>query len=216
LRIGAKLCYDNSTDQDFKPVDYLKQEPMTYKVFITHDKVTLEFRALCLSSQHEDSCFRIKISVASVDISAGPLEVTSDPIRVVSKASQVQREKRNSKRTPNENEIDSSPSSPLPTKLSGNKRSSPSSISNDFIVQETLQRLEQQQIEQRIMIEQILATQQQTPILLPPQQPPQDFETAFSNFLNAYRNLPCEDRPNKVRKVINDSAAVNPADLSAV
>jgi len=209
LRITAKLFYDNNTNEDFKPVEYLKQEPMTYKVFITNDKVTLEFRVLCLSSQHEDSCFRIKISVASADI-AVPLEVTSDPIRIVSKASQAQKEKRiASTKVPNVTEPESPSSS---TKLSGNKRSASSSCSND-IVQETLLRLEQQQQEQRIMIEQILATQQRGTII--PKQEPEDFESAFTNFLKAYRNLPCEDRPNKIRKVVNDSAAVNYSDLSA-
>jgi len=207
LRLSAKLFYDSNNDEDFKPVDFLKQEPMSYKAFVTKDKATVEFRVFCLSSQHEDCCFRIKIYVTGPKIET-PLEVTSDPIRVVSKAAQVHKEKKTAKKV---GETTEEPETP---RLSGIKRerTAPSSPSSD-VVQETLLRLEQQQIEQRALIERILSTQTPKPASVCAEQS-QDFETAFINFLNAYRNVPCEERSNKVRKVISDSAAVNTDDLS--
>jgi len=164
---------------------------MTYKVFVTGAKVTLEFRILCLSSQHEDSCFRLKISVTSADTS-GPLEVISEPIRVVSKASQVQKEKARQTGL-----ISTNPKEPATPRLSGTKRER-SSSSNDA-VQETLLRLEQQQQEQRELIE-LLVKKQQVPIVVKQEQ---DFESAFYNFLSAFRNIPCEERAHKVRKVMS-------------
>ncbi len=192
-RIVAKLLYDSNED-DFKPVDYVKQEPMTFRVFGAEHKVTIEFRLFCLSSQHEDSCFRIKIGVTSPQTTQ-PLEVMSEPIRVVSKVSQIQREKaRNTPRT-----TQNTPNSPSSSQqLSGTKRAAPSSPTND-VIQDTLQRLEDQQREQRALIEQLIRQQQ-------PCEQSVDFESAFFNFLTAFRSIPCEDRPSKVLKVMNSSS----------
>jgi len=62
-KLSAKLYYDADDDEDFKMVDYVKQEPMSYRIFQdSSDISTLEFRLFVLSSQHEDSNFRIKSS----------------------------------------------------------------------------------------------------------------------------------------------------------
>jgi len=123
---------------------------------------------------------------------------------VVSKVSQVHKEK--NRCIPHS--LLEEPSTPA-VKVVSRKRSAPSppSPENDAVL-ETLSRLEEQQADQRRLIEQLL--QQPSP---PPTTVEQQaiFETAFMNFINAYRSLPCEERQNKVRKVINSS---NVSDLS--
>jgi len=92
----------------------------------------------------------------------------------------------------------STPSASASSSLAGTKRKT--NDSSDLVL-ETLQRLEQQQREQREIIN-VLLTQQTVAIRQVPQAMPVDFETAFNTFLAAYSNLPVEDRPNKVRKVL--------------
>jgi len=188
LRIQAKLCYD---DEELKPVDFVKQDPMSYKIFGGERTVTVEFRLFCLSSQHEDSCFRIRIAVTS-NQSDNTMEVISEPIRVVSKAKQVAKEQARSAAPRLQTEETTT------SRVTGTKRAAPSSSSSSASsdVQDALLRLEQQQKEQLLLLQQLAERQTQQP-------QPLDFETAFTNFIRAYQNIPCEDRPSKVRKVMS-------------
>jgi len=181
-KIAVKLYYDSATDTDFKQVDYLKQEPMSYKVFPNDvgDKATIEIRLLVLTSQHEDSLFRVKIT-ASENNTTTSYDAFSEPLRVVSKASQIQREKeRASDKIKTEGCI---PLLPMP----GTKRGASESILLD-----TLQRVETEQREQRKLIQQLVIKKE----------PGTEFEHSFSKLLEIYNQLPTEERSNKIRKVL--------------
>ena len=157
-----------------------------------------------LTSQHEDSLFRIKVGILVNDI---PTEVSSEAIRVVSKPSQVNKQKRG--RAP-VNTIVKVPTSPIsipmtpiithttPTPSMPIKRLTPGSD----LVLESLLRLEQQQQEQKRIIEHLVNLQNGvTPIIKA--DPDLDFETAFRNFISAYSKISNEERPQKLRKVFN-------------
>jgi len=197
-RLYAKLFYDSDFDDDFKSVDYVKSEPMTYKVFISTggDRATIECRIFVLTSQHEDSLFRVKAGCVFGNNAA--VEVTSEPIRVVSKPSQVHKEKR--KRA---GVVTTAPSTPIapPSPISSitGKRKE-----NDLVL-ETLYRLEEQQRQQKAIIEQLLV-QQKPATVATAKESEDDFESLFHKFLGAYTKVPAEDRPNKVRKVLADVA----------
>jgi hypothetical protein len=196
-RLYAKLYYDSDFDEDFKPVDYVKVEPMTYKVFISAggDRATIECRIFVLTSQHEDSLFRVK---AGCVFGSNPaLEVTSEPIRVVSKPSQVHKEKR--KRAGVVTTAPSTPiapSSPSVASITGKRKE------NDLVM-ETLYRMEEQQRQQRAIIEQLLL---QRPAATTSKESDDDFESLFQKFLGAYAKLPADERPTKVRKVLAEVA----------
>jgi len=184
---------------------------MTYKSFVSAagDRATIEIRLLVLTSQHEDSLFRVKVAVTSQQEQT--FEVISEPIRVVSKPSQVHKKRRTGASTV---EITAPPT---PTVTCGSKRSAPS---NQDSVLEALQRMEDQQLEQRKLIEQLLL-QQQTSSSSPKTFSfidDGDFISAFQTFLNAYNKIPIEERPNKLRKAVlsNQTASDSLADFVSV
>lgn len=197
-RLYAKLHYDSDFDEDFKLVDHVKAEPMTYKVFISAggDRASVETRIFVLTSQHEDSLFRVKVGV--IMSTSETLEVTSEPIRVVSKPSQIYKEKR--KRAGAVTTV------PTSTPLTSIKRKLPESASMFTMngagdrVFETLKRMEEQQKEQRKMIENLLVR--------PPVTEQSNFEALFVQFLEAYKKLPAEERPSKIQTVLS---SISPA-----
>jgi len=98
LRFQAVLLYDSDSGQDFKPVDFVKNSPLTYHVFVSErgDRATIELKISVLSSQHEDSLFRVFLSATdpAVDLPPTQLQIITDPIKVVSKPSLVGKSKR--------------------------------------------------------------------------------------------------------------------------
>jgi hypothetical protein len=203
-KTSAKLYYD-CDNLDFKPVDLIKSDPMQYRVFIdpSGHKVTIEFRVSVLTSQHEDSLFRIKIAVAVNEV---PVEVFSEAIRVVSKPSQVVKQKRG--RAPINKTIKTEPVSPSSSPCigapvaspptSGNKRAA-----NGDILSETLLKMAQEQQEQRKLLEQLLNAPPSKKIHYEEDIEDDDFETALQRFISSYSRVKYEDRPQKLRKVIS-------------
>jgi hypothetical protein len=197
-RIYARLFYDADYDNEFKQVDYVKQEPMTYKSFVSAngDRATVEIRLMVLTSQHEDSLFRVKVGIVANDVT---YEVMSDPIRVVSKPSQVHKKRKTT-----------SPASPElacpPTPAAaGTKRERVMAVPASDAVLESLHRLEEQQREQRKIIEQLLTQKTSSEPTQRSADTNDDFETAFQKLLNAYNKIPSEERPQKLRRVISNT-----------
>lgn len=98
----AILVYDVESS---KPVHFVRSSPLEYQTRVVDtdnnvsDTVTIDIRISALSSQHEDSFFKIKFTLKN-------LTVLSDAIRVVSKPAQLPSYKsaqgKTKKRTPNE------------------------------------------------------------------------------------------------------------------
>eukprot|EP00727_Mastigamoeba_balamuthi_P002078 m51a1_g11868 hypothetical protein (401) ;mRNA; r:531046-532502 len=81
--VSAELLYDCA---GLKPVAYVRQRPLEYFTSsATHGECVVELRAKVLTSQHEDSLFRIRFTAmdSTAMVSA---DVISDPVRSISKA----------------------------------------------------------------------------------------------------------------------------------
>eukprot|EP01087_Luapelamoeba_hula_P009740 TRINITY_DN2543_c0_g1_i3.p1 TRINITY_DN2543_c0_g1~~TRINITY_DN2543_c0_g1_i3.p1 ORF type:complete len:451 (+),score=52.12 TRINITY_DN2543_c0_g1_i3:46-1353(+) len=86
--MDCKLYYHVANDDEDKQVDFVKLSPIEYttKTNGTGESITLEVKLNVLSSQHEDSYFKIKFWTRGSNLS-----VTSPPIRVVSKMNQLKK-----------------------------------------------------------------------------------------------------------------------------
>jgi len=213
VKLYARLYYDNDYVLDFselKPVDFVNQEPLKYRTFVSDqgDKATVELRIFVLSSQHEDSLFRVKIGM--VDISSNTTyEITSAPIKCLSKPSLVNKKPKiggrkasspAKEKSANGDESGSSDTSPVfPTMRSI------ASPNNDPVLS-ALARLEQQQRDQQRLIEKLIADKQQPaswslPVAIPDPDG-NDFEMQFQKLLALFNKIPAETRAAKMRKVI--------------
>jgi len=202
-RLFGKLYYD-SDDEDFKPIELPKSDPLTYKVFIatTGDRATIECRIYVLTSQHENALFRVKIGA---HVGAQTVELFSEPIRVLSKPSQIQKEKRKRAGT-----VTTAPETPMipSTPLIPSTPAPPKKTAVfDSAVLDALHRMEQQQREQKQLIEQLLYSKTGVEVAPPvapstPTDADDSFENAFVKFLNAWNAVPVGDRPSKMRKVL--------------
>jgi hypothetical protein len=188
--ISASLLYDCDPR---KEVSLIRSTPLEYVTHISSngEEITIEARIHVLTSQQEDSLFRVCVSFNGQ-------EVTSEPLKVISKADNVRKPKNSS-----------SPSSSTTPSVKKKR------TANDAFG-ETLQRIEQQQQEQRKLID-LLCQQNQllmnklkqvdtdNVVPTPSSNPPSptdtcsDIETAFSSFINCYASLSPVERPHKVR-----------------
>lgn len=190
----AKLIYDSpSYETDEREVEAVKSSTLEILSHVdeTGFKAAVEVKVGVLSSQHEGSYFRVKF-LARDPITGLPLIDYSQPMKVISKRNQVKKiMERKEAKIAKEDKAQKSPAPAPATTLVGVKRER---ASDD--VANSLVRLEMQQQIQMAMLEQLLAKDSA------PKDTTMDFETAFGNFLNAYKNLPSEERPSKIRKVI--------------
>jgi hypothetical protein len=218
VKLYARLYYDNDYVQDFselKPVDFVTQEPLKYRTFVSDqgDKATVELRIFVLSSQHEDSLFRVKIGLVDLP-SNTTYEITSAPIKCLSKPSLVNKKPKIGGRkvasNPKEKQV-ATPSTNF--EESGSSDSSPvfpsmrsvASPNNDPVLS-ALARLEQQQRDQQKMIERLVTERQQPaawtlPVTLPDVDA-NDFEMQFQKLLAIFNKMSAESRAAKMRKVI--------------
>lgn len=190
--INCKVYYDWDTEDDMKEVDTLKSSPIEYTSHVNPNglKAVVEIRLGVLSSQHEQAYFRIKLSNA-----AG--HAWSQPIKVISKRNQV-------RKMLAKNEI--APANVNMSALPVPKRTVADSIS------ETLARLEQQQKEQAALLQQLVASNKSSSSSLQPvtsnysipDPSDMDFEVAFAAFLKSFSKVPCEERPQKLRKAFSN------------
>eukprot|EP01119_Soliformovum_irregulare_P010088 TRINITY_DN2465_c0_g1_i1.p1 TRINITY_DN2465_c0_g1~~TRINITY_DN2465_c0_g1_i1.p1 ORF type:complete len:333 (+),score=41.92 TRINITY_DN2465_c0_g1_i1:58-1056(+) len=195
LRLMVSLVYD-SPSMDFQPV-VVKAEPLTHKIFVSQtgsgNRATIEARIQVLTSQHEDSLFRVKVSVHD-PVSPVVWDLFSDPIRVLSKPSQVEKYKAKLTQAPI--------IKPRARALSPPKSSPPTSPDQpktpDNLVLEALARLEEQQRQQQRTIDLLLIRQ---PVAVP--DPAQsNFEAAFHQLLHAFSQIPKDERSPKVRRLL--------------
>jgi hypothetical protein len=138
----ATLLYDSDGPTE-KLVDFVKIKPVDHKPTVneTGDQVSIELRIKVLTSQHENSFFRVKISL--LDPNTGmpfqpPLVCYTDPVKVISKPEQVKKK----------------PAASSTNVTATNNVSKKRSV-NDLLL-ETIARIEEQQREHQQMIEKLL------------------------------------------------------------
>jgi len=207
--LNAKLYYDFEEETDQKEVELLKQSsPIDYVAHVngTGDKAAVEVRLSVLSSQHEGAFFRIKFSATDV-VTGISVDTFSHPIKVISKRNQV-------KKMLERNEV--IPAEPIP----------PSKRTSSDIIADALLRLEEQQRDQGRLLQQLM-TERQTaqsarsskdfhPIqhsVSIPDPNDMDFDAAFKRFLDAYKKIPAEDRPFKIRKTMKTASELDSQSL---
>jgi hypothetical protein len=208
-KITATLAYDCEPRRE---VTLIRSSPLEYVTHLSSngELITIEARIHVLTSQNENSLFRVCLKFNDEDL-------VTEPLKVISKADNLKKSSKDK-------------SSPVNKK----KRTSSDAFGD------TLQRIEQQQQEQKNLIDmlyqqnQLLMTQlqqqQSTPTSAPPSpqhsssqtsipspqlpisSPPSDDTDALSTehnlhectsalqrFLNYYKNLSSDERPRKIR-----------------
>jgi hypothetical protein len=187
LTIEANLLYD-TPDNSRKEVGFIKVKPLEYQGHVDENDATkckLEVQIKILSSQHEDSLFKIHFRV--LDSASGQryshLEAISREILVISKPEVLRKknEPRKKKRTRDEQVLES--------------------LSR---IEQRFQALEQRLNEQQKLVEKLSqanssssssSREKKVGAFLEP-------ETAVTSFVNAFSALTPEEKPEKVRKVI--------------
>jgi len=179
MTIDAALLYDSEIE---KMVDFVRIKPLDFKCRPSDNgsKCTVDLRIKVLTSQLEDMFFRIRFRALDLlTKSVYPhLVAYSGPIKVISKPDQITKA--------------------APTKCKKRNLSE--------MVLDSLQRIEDQQVEQAHLLQRI-QSQQLLQEYRPQSQEQQhlkteDFETAFSLFLTTFHSLPPEERPSKIRKLV--------------
>jgi len=208
--IHTKLFYDSNSESSGKEVETLKGYPLDSVAHVNSmgDKAAVEVRVSVLSSQHEGAFFRIKLSCTDPD-TENIIEAMSQPIKVISKRNQVRKmiERNELSREDNPHiqvsPLPSSPSPPQSNSSNNNNNKRPHSIASlpcvDSI-QETLQRLEEQQRQQAQLLHQLCTQRNSVSFDLGTDDI--DFESAFAKFLLAFQKVPSQERSNKIRRVI--------------
>jgi len=206
--LEARLLYDCD---DLKEVGFVKSKPMEYKCHVNEkgDQVTVELRVKVLTSQLEDSHFRIKF-VAVEQSSKENIEsicAISESIKVVSKPEQVKKKK------------------PLADISQPKKKRNINDVLVDTLVriestclqqqQSIAKVIEQQEIQQmhnNALIQSLFATslgsmncEKLSDSGKLKKETPNEFEVAFQKFVEAYNKIQTDERPEKIRRLIRTS-----------
>jgi len=152
-------------------------------------KSAVEVKVGVLSSQHEGAYFRVKL--VSKDPATGlPVSDYSQPLKVISKRNQVKKiMERKQHALDGTTSTKTNPVSP-PAPSSPHKRPASDMLTDSLL------RLEQQQQAQLSMLQQLLKQKEES------ESREGDFEVAFRSFLKAFKSVPLEDRPKKLRRVM--------------
>lgn len=91
LRIRVTLVY--APDSSKVEFDALKKEPVEWQTDVSGSSVSLQVRIKLLSSQVQNSLFRLQVSATEADDGAAVFEGESEPIKVVSKPDQIRKKR---------------------------------------------------------------------------------------------------------------------------
>lgn len=242
--LSAKLYYDFQDSSlressSLREVETLKVSPLD---FICHldpsgTSVDFELKISVLSSAHEGSFFRVKLSALDPEIGT-PVECLSAPLRIMSKKSQVMRrvEKKSIIKTENieaaapkkrrlnsheEHSFDTSSSPASGFDLGNNAFSNLSS--NIAQLTEAMNRMQQTQLEQAILLKKIMTQQASAsspahyissptssptmPLLesnVAAPHPSEDVEQALNHFLSLAKKLSPSERKRKLSQAFDN------------
>eukprot|EP01121_Diplochlamys_sp_Union-15-3_P011737 TRINITY_DN3430_c0_g1_i2.p1 TRINITY_DN3430_c0_g1~~TRINITY_DN3430_c0_g1_i2.p1 ORF type:complete len:323 (+),score=33.58 TRINITY_DN3430_c0_g1_i2:71-1039(+) len=208
----VSLLFD---DDEEREVGAVRPDPMEYLTHILPDKkeVIIEVRIKVLSTQLENSLFVLRIKSNGPN---GTTSLKSSPIRAVSKPEQIRRRK-------------AVVVNPPPVVAKSKKRARAADV---FEALEDLRSIQQQQLvvlrsilepkEEKKNLENLTTDSHITPSITSKEycyapcsvKTVAQFEDAFQALMKAYTNLPREDRPAKIRKVIHESTNIDPLDIS--
>ena len=205
LQFHTALVYDADEPPYNKEVDFVKVKPVEHKAKVSGQgtQILLEVRLKVLTSQHENSFFRVKITAVLAQNNSEQyspeLVVYSDAIKVMSKPEQIMKKAHQKK-----------------------KRTVEESLS------ETVARILDQQKQQERLIQQLIgsvaaddAKRKQLQVQEPPQQVSSpkvketNFEHCFDRFISAYEVLPQEERPRKIRRVMRNASSTETEQVSS-
>jgi len=187
----VKLLYDFDGD---KEVDFVKDKPMQFKSTINQNgaKITLEVRIKVLTSQLEDSLFKIGVGILDAVSHQLAFQVYSEPIKVISKSDQVKQKKGTSK--------------------GKNKKLSTDFLSDALSSIEERAQIQTRQLEELIESSEILMSVGGFQ-MVPPIQTIPDFETSFRTFLSVFGSLSPEAKRQKLQHMSTSSEMVPVAEL---
>jgi len=216
--VEAKLLYDSDLE---KEVDFVKAKPLLAKITLNQNgsKMTVEGRIKVLTSQLENSLFRMGIFVYDRQTKELAFPITySESIKVISKSDQVKKKKQ----------------------ISDHDDKKKRNISD--ILTDALEYIEARQSEQVELLDNLMENseynvsellkgvatgpnyQDLVNLQLPPLRsvqayeknssfesnsdlsPSENFEKAFKTFLSSYTQLHAEERPRKIRKISDTSS----------
>lgn len=173
----AELFYDGDSVE--KLVQLSKSSPLSYKaIALSKEEALIEARIHVLSSQHQDSFFRIKITV-KLD-SEKICTVLTEAIRALSKTSLIPKLTGQSMVGQKRKSFISTPTT--------------TTTSNDGDILNLIRELQEQQIQQRKALELLLQDRMVDNH--------DHFEFAFISLMKAFHNLSPEERSSKVQKVL--------------
>jgi len=194
-------------------VKYINAKPFDYTAKLNAEGTgfAIECSIKILSSQNENALFRVRIKSNSKQRSH--LEVDSEPIQVISKPSVLRKkQERELNKLANQRQVQKlkikEDNQPLPSSPStfaiSTKRSREDEICSALAI------IHKQQEAQQSLLEQIIEQRRHEDEIVHQGSPRSpcaevcEFETAFKNFVYAYNALPEDERPCKIRKVLEE------------
>lgn len=205
LSFSTALVYDAEEPPYNKQVDFVKVKPVEHKAKVSGQgsQVFLEVRLKVLTSQHENSLFRVKITAYQTTTSEGffpELCVYSDAIKVMSKPEQIMKKAHLKK-----------------------KRTVEDSLTDT--VSRILEQQKQQEQLIHTLIEAVVAadgkkrkiadTRRDTAVAESVKKVEKDgFETCFKSLIQSFDSLPVEDRPMKVRRVVQNASVAESEEVA--
>jgi len=205
LSFSTSLVYDAEEPPYNKQVDFVKVKPVEHKAKVSGQgsQVFLEVRLKVLTSQHENSLFRVKITAYPTSNTEGfvpELCVYSDAIKVMSKPEQIMKKAHLKK-----------------------KRTVEDSLS------ETVSRILDQQKQQEQLIHTLIEAvvtadgkkrklsdnRRDSSAPEKVQKVEKDsFENCFHSLVSSFDALPAEDRPLKIRRVVQNASATESEEVA--
>jgi len=226
LVLEANLFYDSPE----KEVNFINAKPFEYTAKINPEGTTFAMECLLkiLSSQNENALFKLRIRAvnASTKKPIAHMEIDTEPIQVISKPS-VLRKKQERERQKmvidHPKQVKTECIARVPDNISPAPSASVKRCREDLII-DTLTLLQQQQNSQQKLLEQILSEQNRSTSGYesknelcfhgsPVSGDSLEFENAFRAFVHAFNQLPVDERPCKVRKVLKEHQDNNVATI---
>jgi len=190
--LDVSLLYD---DIEQKEVDYVKLKPIDFKTTVSDlgDQATLEIKIKVLTSQHENSFFRIKICASCPQLNI-PLEVRSEPIKVISKPETLKKKASSKKRNLNDLLVESI------TRIEQQQKEQQKLI--EHLIQKS-DRVPETLPHQPVSLREAdLQFPQKYDVTVSSEA--EQFEGNFRKFFQSFNSIPADERPVKIRKLIKN------------
>jgi len=225
----AFLLYDS--DGLKEEVDYVKNKPVEFRCSPTdHGEILdVELRIKVLSSQHQDSLFKVKIQGynPSTREELPSLVAFTPSLKVISKPEQLKHKQLQQTSYHNNNSTQQNNTTASTTPPNTKKRNS------NELMASTISRIEQKQHEQQRLIQRILQQQSEHAQHLQKRQKLEEahiwevveqkqnsekkvktFEDAFVNLIKAFSGMIADEKPETIRRVVRNTSSRDTEKLS--